>query len=172
MKNCSLVKPRKDPLRENRIHEQAIVYAYGPEEKAMSWYYYLEGKLSFPFRAECAASKITSPLKKSETVAGVAVGLGIATMFDGLVELAIEVISELSEEVREAFDPAQLVVAALLFPLKIAASVLAAGTCGHCRGRCIPCVHLQLPLPLRELESCADWVRTISGKRRGSASTW
>ena len=61
-------KPRKDPVRENRIHEEAIVDAYGPEEKAMSWYYYLEGKLSFPFRARCTASKITSPLQKGETV--------------------------------------------------------------------------------------------------------
>jgi hypothetical protein len=26
-------KPRKDPVRENRIHEEAIVDAYGPEEK-------------------------------------------------------------------------------------------------------------------------------------------
>ena len=66
---CSAMKkPRKDPVRENRIHEEAIVDAYGPEEKAMSWYYYLEGKLSFPFRARCTASKITSPLKKGEDV--------------------------------------------------------------------------------------------------------
>lgn len=61
-------KPRKDPVREDRIHEEAIVDAYGPEEKAMSWYYYLEGKLSFPFRARCTASKITSPLKKGKDV--------------------------------------------------------------------------------------------------------
>ena len=61
-------KPRKDPVRENRIHEEAIVDAYGSEEKAMSWYYYLEGKLSFPFRATCTASKITSPLRTGEDV--------------------------------------------------------------------------------------------------------
>lgn len=61
-------KPRKDPVREDRIHEEAIVDAYGSEEKAMSWYYYLEGKLSFPFPARCTAAKITSPLKKGEDV--------------------------------------------------------------------------------------------------------
>ena len=60
-------KPRKDPVREDRIHEEAIVDAYGSEEKAMSWYYYLEGKLSFPFGAKCTASKITSPLKKGKS---------------------------------------------------------------------------------------------------------
>ena len=58
----------KDPVREDRIHEEAIVDAYGPEEKAMSWYYYLEGKLRFPFSAKCTASKITSPLRKGEDV--------------------------------------------------------------------------------------------------------
>ena len=62
------MKARKDPVRETRIHDEAIVDAYGPEEKAMSWYYYLEGKLSFPFRARCTASKITSPLRKGEDV--------------------------------------------------------------------------------------------------------
>ena len=58
-----MTKPRKDPVREDRIHEEAIVDAYGPEEKAMSWHYQLEGRLSFPFRARCTASKITPPLK-------------------------------------------------------------------------------------------------------------
>jgi hypothetical protein len=59
---------RKDPDREDRIHEEAIADACGPEERAMSWYYYLEGKLSFPFRAKCTVSKITSPLQKGEEV--------------------------------------------------------------------------------------------------------
>ncbi len=58
----------KDPIREQRIHDEAIVDAYGPEEKAMSWYYYLEGKLTFPFEARCVASRAVSPLKKGEIV--------------------------------------------------------------------------------------------------------
>jgi hypothetical protein len=32
-------KRPKDPDREDRIHNKAIVDAYGPEEQAMSWYY-------------------------------------------------------------------------------------------------------------------------------------
>ena len=60
-------KPRKDPVRDDRIHEEAIVDA-GPEEQAMGWYYYLENKISFPFTAKCAVSKITSPLAKGEIV--------------------------------------------------------------------------------------------------------
>jgi hypothetical protein len=30
-------KPKKDPIRENRIHHEAIVDAYGPEEQALGW---------------------------------------------------------------------------------------------------------------------------------------
>ena len=54
--------------RESRIHEEIIVDAYGPEEQAMSWYYYLEEKLRFPFPAQCIASVPTSPLRKGESV--------------------------------------------------------------------------------------------------------
>ena len=31
---------KRDPVREDRIHNEAIVDA-GPEEQALSWYYYL-----------------------------------------------------------------------------------------------------------------------------------
>ena len=45
----------KDVAREERIHKEAVVDAYGPEERAMGWYYYLDDKISFPFSAECVA---------------------------------------------------------------------------------------------------------------------
>jgi Calcium binding len=61
-------KPRKDRVREDRIHNEAIVDAYGPEEQAMAWYYYLENKLRFPFQAKCVALNVLSPLRKRETV--------------------------------------------------------------------------------------------------------
>jgi len=61
-------KPKKDPIREDRIHDQAIVDAYGPEEQAMSWYYYLDDKIRFPFQAKCIAPKVVSPLRKGDTV--------------------------------------------------------------------------------------------------------
>ena len=32
----------KDEEREERLHMEIIVDAYGPEEQAISWYYYLE----------------------------------------------------------------------------------------------------------------------------------
>lgn len=63
-----MAKPRRDPKREDRIHNEVIVDAYNPEEQVMGWYYYLEGKLRFPFQAKCVASKMVSPLRKGESV--------------------------------------------------------------------------------------------------------
>jgi hypothetical protein len=34
----------------------------------MSWYYYLEWKLKFPFKAKCLSVRAISPLKKGEAV--------------------------------------------------------------------------------------------------------
>ena len=61
-------KTKKDRIREERIENEAIVDAYGPEEQALGWYYYLENKIRFPFRARCTVTKAVSPLRKGETV--------------------------------------------------------------------------------------------------------
>ncbi len=58
----------KDEARENRITDEAIVDAYGPEEQAMGWYYYLEDKIQFPFAAKCARESNISPLQVDEIV--------------------------------------------------------------------------------------------------------
>jgi hypothetical protein len=63
-----MAKARRNPDRENRIREEIIVDAYGPEEQAMGWYYYLEDKIQFPFQAQCIASTPTSPLRNGESV--------------------------------------------------------------------------------------------------------
>jgi hypothetical protein len=60
-----MAKRRKDPVREDRIENEAIVDA-SPEEQAMGWYYYLENKICFPFPAKCIATKAVSPLRKGE----------------------------------------------------------------------------------------------------------
>ena len=61
-------KRAKDPVREERIRDEAIVDACGPEEQAMGWYYYLENKIHFPFKAKCIASKMALPLRKDKIV--------------------------------------------------------------------------------------------------------
>ncbi len=54
--------------REERITMEIIVDANGPEETAMSWYYYLENELHLPFSARCSKVRATSPLKLDEKV--------------------------------------------------------------------------------------------------------
>ena len=61
-------KQAKDPVREDRIHNEAIADANGPEEQVMGWHCYLDDKIRFPFQARCIAPNIVSPLVKGETV--------------------------------------------------------------------------------------------------------
>jgi hypothetical protein len=79
-------RPKRDPEREDRIHDEAIVDA-GPDEQAMSWYYYLEGKIRFPFQARCIAAKDVSPLRKGEIIEVVRMATEDACEHDMLVQI-------------------------------------------------------------------------------------
>ena len=79
-------RPKRDPVREDRIHNEAIVDAR-PEEQAMSWYYYLEDKISFPFQARCVVTKDVSPIRKGETVEVLRMAAEEACEHDMLVQL-------------------------------------------------------------------------------------
>ena len=63
-----------NPKRDERIMLEIIADANGPEEQAMGWYYYLEGKLLFPFLAQCIADRAISPLRKGDEVEIVGMG--------------------------------------------------------------------------------------------------
>jgi hypothetical protein len=63
-----MAKVKQDKRREQRIEQEIVVDANGPEEQAMGWYYYLEDKLHFPFRAKCIAQRPISPLRKGQEV--------------------------------------------------------------------------------------------------------
>ena len=58
----------KDEIREERIDFEVIVDANGPEEQAMGWFYYLDDKISVPFKAKCIAIRTSSPLDAGEEV--------------------------------------------------------------------------------------------------------
>ncbi len=47
---------------------EIVVDAYDENERALGWYYYLEDKLVFPFRAKCVAPREISALKQGEEV--------------------------------------------------------------------------------------------------------
>ena len=63
-----MAEPPHDEEREERITMEIIVDAYGPEEQALSWYYYLDDRLQFPFRARCVARRAISPLQVGDEV--------------------------------------------------------------------------------------------------------
>ena len=58
----------RDEEREERIYNEAMVDAYGAEEQAMGWYYYLTDAITFPFQARCIQEIRKSPLKLDEFV--------------------------------------------------------------------------------------------------------
>jgi hypothetical protein len=106
-------KLKQDPIREERIHNEAIVDA-GPDEQAMSWYYYLKSKISFPFRARCIAADPISLLREGDTVEVVRMAPEDACMHDMLVQIrwrGRKIAVPLSQ--LEAIDPDQLAKEAL-----------------------------------------------------------
>lgn len=108
-------KAKKDDGREQRILMEIVVDAYDPDERAMGWYYYLEGKLHFPFTARCTARRAISPLKVKDRLE--VIGMPpedecMREMFvtirwgkDGLaVPLAQLKVTEAGEETRQAVE--------------------------------------------------------------------
>ena len=63
-----MARVEKDDAREERIHMEVVVDAYGEEERAMGWYTYLDDQLAFPFQARCIAERRSSPLQRGEVV--------------------------------------------------------------------------------------------------------
>jgi hypothetical protein len=77
---------KRDPVREDRIHNEAIVDA-SADEQAMSWYYYLEGKIRFPFQARCIAENDASPFRKGECIEVIRMAAEDACAHDMLVQV-------------------------------------------------------------------------------------
>jgi len=80
-------KIAKDETRENRISFEAIVDAYGPEEQAMGWYYYLDDKVQFSFAAKCVRERGISPLQADEIVQVI----GMANESDCMAEMFVRI---------------------------------------------------------------------------------
>jgi hypothetical protein len=111
-----MAKAKRDEDREERISMEIVVDAYGAEEQAMGWYYYLEDQLQFPFTAVCTQKRAISPLKIGDEVDVIGMGpeeeceremfVKIRWDKDGLaVPLSqLTPISEMSEQTREAVE--------------------------------------------------------------------
>ncbi len=63
-----MTKQKEDKKREERIQYSIVVDAYGEDERALGWYYYIEEKITFPFTGECVEKRGISPLQKGEQV--------------------------------------------------------------------------------------------------------
>jgi hypothetical protein len=53
---------------EQFIESEIIVDANGREEELMSWYYFFENRIIFPFKAKCMIKRETSPLEVDDVV--------------------------------------------------------------------------------------------------------
>jgi len=80
-----VARTREQPEREDRILFEIVVDAYGESERAMGWYYYLEEKIEFPFKANCTSARATSPLEVGSQVEV----LGMAPEDDCMVEVLV-----------------------------------------------------------------------------------
>ena len=110
------IKTEFNQESEERITMEIIVDAYGPEEQAMGWYYYLKDTIEFPFSAVCCERRSISPLKIDDKI--VVVGMAdevecekemfVAILWgnnDLAVPLSqITLTSSVSESTKEAVD--------------------------------------------------------------------
>jgi hypothetical protein len=108
-------KPKLNRAREKRFIDEIVVDAYNKTERAMSWYYYLEEKLAFPFKACCVAARSLSPLRKDEEVEVIVMAkeddcmreMFVTIRFAGRklgVPLSQLEVAEVKSETREAVD--------------------------------------------------------------------
>jgi Calcium binding len=108
-------RPAKDEEREERIHTEVVVDAYGSEERALGWYTYLSDTLEFPFPARCVTIRRTSPLEIGENVKVVGMASDEECMHEMLVliswkrrTLAVPLSQlegiDLEEETQQAID--------------------------------------------------------------------
>ena len=81
---------KRSGAKEHRIEMEIVVDAYDEWERAMGWYYYLEDRLSFPFKAKCIRQELRSPLKKGDVVEVTAMAPEKECEYDMFVEIQWE----------------------------------------------------------------------------------
>lgn len=63
-----MASPRRSVAREHRIEMEIVVDAYDAEERALSWYYYVQERMPAAFQAKCISEHAVSPLRRGEHV--------------------------------------------------------------------------------------------------------
>lgn len=85
-----MAKVERDEEREERIAMKIVVDAYGPEEEAMGWYYYLQDTMQFPFTATRILQRRITPVQEDPPVTVV----GMASEGECEQEMFVEIESE------------------------------------------------------------------------------
>ncbi len=83
-----MTRTPEEAEREHRIDYEAVVDAYNEEERAMGWYYYVQDKLSCPFKAKCREKRRISPLEPKEVVEV----QGMASEDECMTEIFVEIV--------------------------------------------------------------------------------
>lgn len=78
---------KENKIREQRIMNEATVDAYGEIERALGWYYYLEGRITFPFTGECIEKRGISPLRMGDQVEAI----GMSDEDDCMHEMFVQI---------------------------------------------------------------------------------
>jgi hypothetical protein len=82
--------PKRDDEREERITMEIVVDCYNEHEAWSGWWSYLDGKLSYPFVAECIQERRASPMRMGERVIVTAM-LDDDEAADALDEMQVEI---------------------------------------------------------------------------------
>lgn len=82
----------EDDEREERIANEIVVDCYNEAEVWWGWWNHLDGRLPFPFTAECIATRRGSPLRVGEQVR-------VTGMFDD-DGAAVEALTEMKVEIE------------------------------------------------------------------------
>jgi len=62
------MRQETDEERNKRVRSEILTDAYTADEQAISWCYYLEREITFPFQAQCIEKRVISPLREDEEV--------------------------------------------------------------------------------------------------------
>lgn len=96
-------KFERDESREERIDMEVVVDAYNEEERRMGWYYYLDNRLKFPFKAIWISDRHISPTGEEEIEGEEVEVVGMSSEDDCQTEMFVEV-TYTEDKVEDTFS--------------------------------------------------------------------
>jgi hypothetical protein len=92
-----------DESREERIDMEVVVDAYDEEERRLGWYYYLDNKIKFPFKAVWVSEEHPTDSEDEVEIAGEEVEvIGMASEDDCQDDMYVEIVYQ-EEDTEDTF---------------------------------------------------------------------